>query len=94
MKRVVPFGFLSVAALFLATCGGSDSSDRQEEQDMEESMAVACDVNDPPLFEEGILTVATDSPAYPPRFEGDPENYSGFEGEVANARSQAGWTSP
>ena len=31
-----------------------------------------------------MLTVATDKPAYPPWFEGDPEHYSGYEGEVAN----------
>lgn len=43
-----------------------------------------CDVSDPPLFEEGQLTVATDKPAFPPWFEGSPKNYSGFEGELAN----------
>ncbi|MCA1848992.1 MAG: ABC transporter substrate-binding protein, partial [Actinobacteria bacterium] len=44
----------------------------------------SCDIKNPPLYKEGVLTVATDKPAYPPWFEGDPENYSGFEGEVAN----------
>ncbi len=43
-----------------------------------------CDVSDPPLFEEGQLTVATDRPAYPPWFEGSPKNYSGFEGDLAS----------
>jgi polar amino acid transport system substrate-binding protein len=43
-----------------------------------------CDVANPPLFEEGQLTVATDRPAYPPWFEGSPKNYSGFEGDLAS----------
>jgi polar amino acid transport system substrate-binding protein len=44
----------------------------------------SCDVDNPPLHEEGVLTVATDRPAFPPWFEGSPKNYSGFEGELAN----------
>jgi polar amino acid transport system substrate-binding protein len=50
-----------------------------------ESQEQRCDLSNPPLFEEGVLTVATDRPAFPPWFEGSPKNYSGFEGEVANA---------
>ena len=42
-----------------------------------------CDISNPPLFEEGVLTVATDRPAYPPWFEGSPKQYSGFEGDLA-----------
>jgi polar amino acid transport system substrate-binding protein len=42
-----------------------------------------CDVANPPLFEEGQLTVGTDRPAFPPWFEGNPKNYSGFEGDLA-----------
>ena len=30
------------------------------------------------------MTVATDKPAYPPWFKGDPEDYSGYEGDVAS----------
>jgi polar amino acid transport system substrate-binding protein len=41
-------------------------------------------VKNPPLYEEGVLTVATDEPAYPPWFEGEKGNYSGYEGELAN----------
>ena len=71
---------LLIACLSLAGCGGS----AQQEQGSGESEQASCDLENPPLFEEGTLTVATDSPAFPPWFEGDPENYSGFEGEVAN----------
>jgi polar amino acid transport system substrate-binding protein len=40
-------------------------------------------VDDPPLYEDGTLTVATDKPAYPPWFKGDPQDYSGYEGDLA-----------
>ena len=43
-----------------------------------------CDVENPPVLEEGTLTVATDRPAYPPWFEGSPKNYTGYEGDLAN----------
>jgi polar amino acid transport system substrate-binding protein len=42
-----------------------------------------CDVSNPPLFEPGRLTVATDRPAYPPWFVGKPTRYRGYEGELA-----------
>jgi polar amino acid transport system substrate-binding protein len=56
-----------------ATGGGGGGSEEER-----------CDLSNPPLFEEGVLTVATDRPAFPPWFEGSPKNYSGFEGEIAN----------
>ena len=60
----------------LAGCGG---------QSAEESGATdRCDMEDPPLYSEGVLTVATDRPAYPPWFKGSPKDYSGYEGDVAN----------
>jgi polar amino acid transport system substrate-binding protein len=61
------------ASLLLSACAGQGSE-----------AAGSCAVENPPLFEKGVLTVATDQPAYPPWFEGSPENYSGFEGEMAN----------
>jgi polar amino acid transport system substrate-binding protein len=79
MGRIFVVGLL-VVILSLAGCGGS----AQQEQGYGGSGQASCDLENPPLFEEGTLTVATDSPAFPPWFEGDPENYSGFEGEVAN----------
>jgi len=42
-----------------------------------------CQVSNPPVLEDGVLTVATDRPAYPPWFEGKPKRSSGYEGEVA-----------
>ncbi|HZA19729.1 MAG TPA: ABC transporter substrate-binding protein [Actinomycetota bacterium] len=57
------------------SAGGSGSGSEAEE---------TCDVADPPTMTDGVLTVATDKPAFPPWFEGSPKNYSGFEGDLAN----------
>jgi polar amino acid transport system substrate-binding protein len=80
MKRTVLISFL-VASLLLAGCGQQGSGESAQGGSEPEK---SCDIKNPPLFKEGVLTVATDKPAYPPWFEGDPENYSGYEGEVAN----------
>ena len=85
MRRIL-MAFL-IFGLFLGACA-EDSSDptaagSQDDGDSE-AAEESCDVENPPLFEDGVLTVATDRPAYPPWFEGSPKNYSGYEGEVAN----------
>jgi polar amino acid transport system substrate-binding protein len=73
-ERGILIGLL-VVVLLLVGCGGpaqeSGSTDR-------------CDMEDPPLYTEGVLTVATDKPAYKPWFKGPPNDYSGYEGDVAN----------
>jgi polar amino acid transport system substrate-binding protein len=81
MKRTVLIGFL-VASLLLVGCAAQQGSGGSQEGGS--GAEKSCDIKNPPLYKEGVLTVATDKPAYPPWFEGDPENYSGFEGEVAN----------
>jgi polar amino acid transport system substrate-binding protein len=80
MKRTVLISFL-VASLLLAGCGQQGSGESEQGGSGPKE---SCDLKNPPLFKEGVLTVATDKPAYPPWFEGDPEHYSGYEGEVAN----------
>ena len=80
MKLTVLIGFL-VASLLLAGCGQQGSGESAQGGSGPEK---SCNLKNPPLFKEGVLTVATDKPAYPPWFEGDPEHYSGYEGEVAN----------
>jgi polar amino acid transport system substrate-binding protein len=77
MKRTALVMVL-VASLLLVGCAGQQGSGGSG------SEKKSCDINNPPLYKEGVLTVATDRPAYPPWFEGGPENYSGFEGEIAN----------
>jgi polar amino acid transport system substrate-binding protein len=76
---------LILLGLFLAACaedddGGSNTASGDDSTPVEEG----CDLAAPPLFEDGVLTVATDRPAFPPWFEGSPKDYSGFEGEVAS----------
>jgi polar amino acid transport system substrate-binding protein len=79
MKRAMIVGLL-VASLLLVGCAGQQQGPEEGGSGSKES----CDIKNPPLYKEGVLTVATDKPAYPPWFKGGPENYSGFEGEVAN----------
>jgi len=78
-KRILLAGLLA-ANLLLAACGGGGSGGGGSSSGGQAS----CDLKDPPLFEEGALTVATDKPAYPPWFKGNPQSYGGYEGEVAN----------
>jgi polar amino acid transport system substrate-binding protein len=73
-ERVILIGLL-LAVLLLVGCGGPSG---------ESGSADKCEMADPPLFEKGQLTVATDKPAYEPWFKGDPKNYSGYEGDVAS----------
>ena len=79
-ERVILIGLLS-AVLLLAGCGGSSAGGGSAE---EKGSAQSCEPQNPPLFEEGKLTVATDKPAYPPWFKGDPQDYSGYEGDAAS----------
>jgi polar amino acid transport system substrate-binding protein len=70
---------LVVSLLLLAAgCGSSD--------DTTATTAVACNPGSLPTHTAGVLTVATDKPAYPPYFENDdPTNGEGFESAVAYA---------
>jgi polar amino acid transport system substrate-binding protein len=73
-ERCTLIGLLLVA-LLVAGCGG---------QSAEESGATdRCEMDNPPLYSEGTLTVATDRPAYAPWFKGSPKDYSGYEGDIA-----------
>lgn len=48
--------------------------------------AASCEPGDLPTLESGTLTIATDTPAYPPYFvDDDPTNGEGFESAVAYA---------
>ena len=67
------------ALALLAGCGESKSSS-------DSTSAVACKPGQLPTHSAGVLTVATDKPAYPPYFEDDePANGEGFESAVAYA---------
>lgn len=76
-----------VLGLFLSACA-EETATPAEGRSEGGSSEPGCDLEQPPLFKEGELTVATDRPAYPPWFEGSPKNYSGYEGEIANEIAQ------
>jgi polar amino acid transport system substrate-binding protein len=66
-------------ALLIAGCGSSSDESSS-------TTAANCSPGKLPTKAEGVLTVATDKPAYPPYFEDDdPTNGEGFESAVAYA---------
>lgn len=81
---------LAAAALPLtiAACGSDDESDTTASTTAGAATTAAqtCDKANLALVDDGVLTVATDRPAYPPYFEDDdPTNGRGFESAVAYA---------
>jgi polar amino acid transport system substrate-binding protein len=72
--RVFLIGLL-FTVLLLAGCGGPSAESGPKDK---------CELDNPTLLEEGVLTVATDKPAYPPWFEGSSKDYSGYEGDIAS----------
>ncbi len=73
--------FLVLIALGLLGCGSSGDSTSSTT-----ASAADCKPGKLPTETEGVLTVATDKPAYPPYFEDDdPTNGEGFESAVAYA---------
>jgi polar amino acid transport system substrate-binding protein len=82
LKKLAPplVSLLLLVALVAAGCGSSgDSTDTS-------ATAASCEPGQLPTSEQGVLTIATDKPAYPPYFEDDdPSNGEGFESAVAFA---------
>lgn len=80
--------FAAIAMLAIAGCGDDDSDDGTD-SGTEGTEAVSLDDCTPDSLETltaGTLTVATDTPAFPPYFEDDdPTNGKGFESAVAYA---------
>jgi polar amino acid transport system substrate-binding protein len=78
--KSLSLAFLLAAALFVLGCGSSSDSSSST------SAAADCPKGKLPTEKQGVLTVATDKPAYPPYFEDDdPTNGEGFESAVAYA---------
>jgi len=88
----------ALAAVLIAACGSSSSSSSSTASSAAapgtgtssaaatSSAAGACSKSSLALHSPGVLTVATDSPAYPPYFEDNkPSNGKGFESAVAYA---------
>jgi polar amino acid transport system substrate-binding protein len=85
MKRSI--ALLAFLAMLVAACaaeeGGGGGGD------------VSCEKEDLTLVEEGVLTIGTDEPSFPPwfDFEGGPSTGTGFESAVAYAvASELGFT--
>lgn len=80
----LPLGALAVlATLVLVVAGCGSSSDSSTDTS---ATANTCKPGQLPTTEQGVLTIATDKPAYPPYFEDDdPTNGEGFESAVAYA---------
>jgi polar amino acid transport system substrate-binding protein len=79
MKKLL-LPLLLLAALIVVGCGSSDDTTGAV------ATADSCKPGELATKEKGVLTVATDKPAYPPYFEDDdPTNGEGFEGAVAYA---------
>lgn len=100
IKRLAALLFAILAVGMVAGCGSGSSG----EEDAGSGTTVAakdCTPEGLDTYKPGVLTVATDSPAYPPYFvDDDPSNGKGFESAVAYAiagelgftDSQVEWT--
>jgi polar amino acid transport system substrate-binding protein len=85
MRRVAIVALAATAAAGLAACGSSTAPSAGGAPSSTASTA-SCTYNSiqSELYQQGVLTVATDKPAYPPWFEGNnPANGKGYESAVA-----------
>src|SRR4051794_30756038 len=95
-KLLATLSLLAALTLLAAGCGGGDDSTGASGEtaaggtgaggESTEASAGACAPGELDTVSDGVLTVATDKPAYPPYFEdNDPTNGEGFESAVAYA---------
>lgn len=88
-RHVVALLAAAALPLTIAACGSDDESDTTASTTAGGAATTAaqtCDKASLELVNDGVLTVATDRPAYPPYFEDDdPANGRGFESGVAYA---------
>ena len=97
MSSRILFILSALAALFvIAGCGDDDESGDNGEPEPSAASAEDCTPEGMDTLKPGVLTVATDKPAYPPYFEdNDPTNGKGFESAVAYAiANELGFSQP
>lgn len=82
-RTILTLAFAGLAAATLAACG---SDDGESAAPTTPTLAASCQKADLTLVTPGVLTVATDVPAYPPYvIDDDPTTGKGFESAVAFA---------
>jgi len=104
MRRILPVLAAVAATALITACGSSSPSASGTAGASPSASPTAASCSNAAvqkdLYQRGVLTVATDKPAYPPWFEGNnPSNGKGYEGAVAYAiakqlgftRSQVHW---
>ncbi len=99
--RLASVASLAVAGLLLSACSSSDNTATEtatteisvEESAAESAATDECAYENLTTISPGMLTIGTDTPAYPPYFvDDDPTNGEGFESAVAYAvASQLGF---
>ena len=86
-NRLVLFLIAIFALAVFVGCGSSDDdSSSNDSSSSDTTTASSCTPDDLATFKDGVLTIGTDSPAYPPYFEDDdPTNGKGFESALGYA---------
>jgi polar amino acid transport system substrate-binding protein len=89
VPRLLLLLLIGLLSLGVAACGDDDEDSAGSSNEPAATATEAADACDPAGLEletDGVLTVGTDKPAYPPYFEDDdPSNGKGFESAVAYA---------
>ena len=89
MPRLLLLLLIGLLSLGVAACGDDDEETAGSSNEPAATATEAADACDPAALElktDGVLTVGTDKPAYPPYFEDDdPSNGKGFESALTYA---------
>ena len=88
MRRILIAAAVAALGTGLAACGSSGSGSTASSGGSASAAAASCTYAgvQKELYTKGVLTVATDKPAYPPWFEdNNPANGKGYESAVAYA---------
>ena len=85
--RLTPLAVATSAAVLTLAAACAPADEESDDTASAQLPDVAqCQADDLPLYEDGTLTIATDTPAYEPWFVDDePSNGQGYEGAVAQA---------
>jgi polar amino acid transport system substrate-binding protein len=86
LTSLAPFVMAALVPVALAGCAPQDEADTGSGSSGETTGADSCTPDQMDTLTDGVLTVATDNPAYEPWFvDNDPSNGKGYESAVAYA---------